>query len=117
MCLKTKLVVSMAAVCIGASAAALGQGGSGDRAVTYIEVMADGSLLVEAEGGWANPDGCADPFRIFVPTSNPFLDRYYAAILSGYSGGNKVWAWLSGCQTMAWGEEYPIVKNVATRRN
>ena len=116
MSLKTKLAMALVVLCIGGSSTVFGQGSSGDRQVTYLEVMADGSLLVEAEGGWENPDGCAHPSRIFVPSSNPFLDRYYAAILAAYTSGNDVWAWVAGCQQMAWGEEYPIVKNVATRR-
>jgi hypothetical protein len=97
------------------SAGIAAEGASGSRVVAYLEVMQDGSLIVEAQGGWDNPDSCGHPYRFIVPSTNPFLDRYYAAILAGYTSGSTIWAWFSGCQTMGWGEQYPIAKNAAIR--
>jgi hypothetical protein len=91
-------------------------GPSNDRVPVYIEVTTDGAIIIEASADWNNPDNCLDPQRIFIPQTNASLDRYYAAALTAYAGGHAVWAWLDGCAMMGWGEEYPVVKNLATRR-
>jgi hypothetical protein len=114
--LKNLRIVLWIALVLGSTDPAFAEGQSGNRLVTYIEVLVDGSLIVEAEGGWQNPDGCMDRHRIYVPSSNPFIDRYYAAVLSSYTTGNYVWAWLKNCASMPWGEQFPIALNLATRR-
>lgn len=107
--------MSLLGILLGSAGHAQAAGPSGDRTPTYIEVTADGAIILEAAPSWNNPDGCAHPFRIFIPASNVFIDRYYAAALTAYSGSDYIWAWLEGCATMPWGESYPLVKNMATR--
>jgi hypothetical protein len=109
-----QIAASVAALVFSGSLFAAGP--SGDRSPTYIEVTADGAIIVEASPAWDNPDGCTDPFRIFIPASNVHLDKYYAATLTAYAGGDQLWAWVDGCRRMGWGEEYPVVKNMAIRR-
>jgi hypothetical protein len=108
--------VALLAGCVAAPGLSIGAGASGNRVATYVEVTADGAIIIEAAPAWDNPDGCGDPFRIFIPADNVFIDRYYAAVLTAYSSGDYVWAWVEGCRDMSWGENYPVVKNIATRQ-
>jgi hypothetical protein len=111
----TKLVYRLAisfflsALCMNASAG----GPSGTRVPSYVEVLTDGSVIIEAGSSWNNPDNCLNAKRIVIPAYNVHIDRYYAAVLTGFAGRDSIWAWLEGCRTMPWGAEYPIVKNVA----
>jgi len=114
--LQTILTSSMLVACLAAGNPAWAAGASGDRVPSYIEVTTDGAIIIEAPSNWNNPDGCLDPQRIFIQQSNAMIDRFYAATLTAYAGGHAVWAWLDGCETMGWGEQYPVVKNLATRR-
>lgn len=113
---RAKIVSTLSlAASLCCAAAAWAGGASGDRVPTYIEVTTDGAIIIEASPPWDNPDGCLNPARIYIPATNPVLDRFYAATLTAYAGRDLVWAWLDGCQLMGWGEEYPVVKNLATR--
>lgn len=107
--------IGIAVLFIFAEGVAVAGGGSGERIPNYIEITADGELVIEALQGWQNPDGCLHPKRIVVVSDNVFLDRYYAAALTAFSGGEAIWAYLSGCRIMPWGEQYPIAKNLAIR--
>jgi hypothetical protein len=110
------ITTSLLAISLTVGGSAWGEGASGDRVPTYIEVTTDGALIIEASPAWDNPDGCYDPQRIYIPQTNAMLDRFYAATLTAYAGGHAVWAWVDGCEMMGWGEQYPVVKNLATRR-
>jgi len=116
MSLNRNLAPAVLAISLATGGSAWAAGPSGDRAPTYIEVTVDGAIIIQASPGWNNPDGCADPQRIFIPAANANLDRFYAATLTAYASGHSVWAWLDGCAMMGWGEEYPVVKNLATRQ-
>ena len=100
---------------LGSSFSAYSAGGSGDRKISYIEVMADGGIIIQGATNFNNPDVCRNPNRIVILASNVYLNLYYAAALTAYSTDNYVWAWLSGCWNAPWGEQYPIVVNAATR--
>jgi len=101
-------------IILGSTGSVLG-GATGNRVPSYIEVTADGAIIIEASPGWSNPEGCAHPLRIFIPASNVHIDKYYAAALTAISGGRTMWAWVEGCQWMPWNEEYAVVKNIAIR--
>jgi hypothetical protein len=113
--LATSVSLSLFALAIGGSDLALGAGASGDRVPAYMEVTADGGIIVQAAPNWDNPDGCWHPYRIYIPADNVFIDRYYAAALTAFSGRQNIWAWVEGCTIMGWGEQYPTVKNMAIR--
>jgi hypothetical protein len=115
MSLSRLLTVPALLVLLCAGGLAYAEGPSGDRIPRYVEVTADGAIIIQGDRAWDNPDGCADPFRVYIPASNVHLNQYYAAVLTAIAGGDNVWAWLAGCELMGWGEEYPIVKNLAIR--
>lgn len=104
-------------VSMGCSFTAYSAGASGDRIPDYIEVLATGAIIIEADTNWNNPDSCTNPGRIFIPADNPFINQYYAAALTAYSTDNYLWAWLEGCQPAPWNTAvtFPKVKNMATR--
>ena len=88
-------------------------GATDNRFINYIEVDADGSIIVQLSQNVSNPDHCQNANRIYISPNNVYIDRFYAAALAAYSNGKHVWAWVSGCQLMGWGEEYPRVVNFA----
>lgn len=100
------------------SSAAFAAGPSGDRVATYIEILGDGTVLVEANPGFDNPDSCSDSSRVVVEASNSQIKTYTATALTAYAAGDKVWAWVEGCWTAPWNASttYPIVRNMATRK-
>ncbi len=115
MSLKIVLTLLLIAACLSSMSPAFGAGPSGDRVPNYIEVVTDGAIIIEAAPMWENPDACLHPHRIVIPASNVQLTKYYAAALTAFAGRDYIWAWVAGCRTMPWGEEYPIVINMATR--
>ena len=102
-------------VTLGSPFAAYSAGASGDRLPTYIEVLSDGSIIIEGGTAWNNPDNCGKSNRIVILPTNQFINQYYAAALTAYSTENYLWAWLDGCWTAPWGAQFPKVVNAATR--
>ena len=90
-------------------------GGTGDRLISYIEVMADGGIIIQGTPNFNNPDGCSNPKRVVILPDNQFVNQSYAAALTAYSTENDLWAWVNGCWMAPWGEVYPSVVNAATR--
>jgi len=94
---------------------AFAAGGSGNRTPAYVEVMKSGAVMIQADTDWKNPDGCLDAHRIYIPASHPQLNKLYAVALTAYATQDYVWAWVNGCETMGWGDEYPRAVNLAVR--
>ena len=115
--MRTKRVIKFVlfAMFLVPSFAAYSAGGTGDRLISYIEVMADGGIIIQGTPNFNNPDGCSNPKRVVILSDNQFLNQYYAAALTAYSTENYIWAWVKGCWTAPWGEVYPIVVNAATK--
>lgn len=91
-------------------------GASNDHVPSYVEVTSEGGIIIETIGAWGNPDACSNKTnRIFIPATNVFLDRYYAAVLTAISRNYYLWAWVDECTTMPWGETYATVINMGIR--
>ena len=112
---RTLLKTVMIALLLVPAFSAFSAGGSGDRMISYIEVMTNGGIIIQGATSFNNPDVCTHSHRIVVLSSNEHLNLYYAAALTAYSTDNYIWAWLNGCWDAPWGEQYPIVVNAATR--
>ena len=119
MTLKNIINSLVLALFLGVPFAAYSAGGAGNQLVTYIEVQADGGIIIEGAAPFNNPDSCqtGNNNRIYIPADNQFINQYYAAALTAYSTNNLVWAWLSGCWTTPWNQnlQYPMVVNAGTR--
>ena len=103
------------AVLLATSLSAYSRGPAGDRMVEYVEVLADGGIIIQGDTPFNNPDFCSHPGRIIILPENQFINQYYAAVLTAYSTENYIWAYVNGCWTAPWGHQYPIVVNAATR--
>jgi hypothetical protein len=113
--IRNLLIAVLITLLLGSSFPAYSGGPSGDRKISYIEVTSTGTIIIQSATNFNNPDVCRNPHRIVILASNVDRNLYYAAALTAYSTDNYVWAWLKGCWEAPWGEQYPIVINVASR--
>ena len=95
-------------------ATVFGAGSSGTGAIQAMQVdPTDQDIIITGVSAWNNPDSCAQSSYVAIQYSNPGYKDLLATALAAATAGKTVNISLSGCITLAWGANVPIVTAVS----